>query len=141
MEGKRILVIDDDKVILKGFQILLESKGYQVSTAETGQAALEKVRDNFYNLALIDIKLPDMEGTALLREFHQLNPEMKKIIVTGFASRENAIESLNQGANGYLEKPVTPGRLLEFVADKLAEQDIEIRHYEDTVDDLLKSRK
>lgn len=141
MDKKRILVIEDDIVVLKGFKLLLQMKGYQVSTAETGKSALEMVRCNFYNLALIDIKLPDMEGITLLAEFRQLAPEMKKIIVTGYSSRENAIESLNFGANGYLEKPVTPGKLLEYIEKKLVEQEQEIEHYEETVTDLIRTRK
>jgi two-component system, NtrC family, response regulator len=141
MDKKRILVIEDDIVVLKGFKLLLQMKGYQVSTAETGKSALEMVRCDFYNLALIDIKLPDMEGITLLMEFRKLAPEMKKIIVTGYSSRENAIESLNLGANGYLEKPVTPGKLLEYIEKKLAEQEQEIKHYEETVTDLIRTRK
>lgn len=135
------MIIDDDKVILNSFKLLLETKGYLIETAETGSEALEKVRGKYFNLALIDIKLPDMDGTALLSEFRELNPEMKKIIITGFSTRENAIESLNLGANAYLEKPVTPGKLLEFVAKKLAEQEYEIKYHEDTVSSLLRSRK
>ncbi|MCK9565458.1 MAG: response regulator [Methanothrix sp.] len=119
----------------------MERKGYLTDTAETGGEAIEKVRSKYFNLALIDIRLPDMDGTALLPEFRELNPEMKKIIITGFSTRENAIESLNQGANAYLEKPVTPGKLLEFVAKKLAEQEYEIKYHEDTVNKLLQSRK
>lgn len=141
MDRKRILIIDDDLVILKGFQLLLETKGYQVSTAETGRDALEMTHSKFFNLALIEIQLPDLDGTALLAEFQQLAPEMKKIIVTGFSSRENAIECLNLGADGYLEKPVTPGRLLRFVQDKLAEQEHEIERYERTVNDLIRMQR
>lgn len=132
--------MDDDKTILEGFKDLLETKKYKISTAKNGREALEKVRNNFYNLAQLDIKLPDMEGTDLLLEFSQLNPEMKTIIVTGYSTRENAINSLNLGADGYLEKPVTPGKLLEIVADKLSEQETENRLYEDTMDELLRSR-
>jgi two-component system NtrC family response regulator len=137
METKFILIVDDDKTILEGFKVLLEMKKYKISTAEDGQKALEKVRNNFYNLVLLDIKLPDMEGTDLLLEFRQLNPKMKTIIVTGYSTRENAINSLNLGADGYLEKPVTPGKLLEIVADKLSEQETENVLYEDTVNELL----
>jgi DNA-binding NtrC family response regulator len=135
------LIIDDDRVILDGFRLLLERKGYLTDTAETGSEAIEKVRSKFFNMALIDIKLPDMDGTALLSEFRELNPEMKKIIITGYSTRENAIESLNLGADAYLEKPVTPGKLLEFVAKKLAEQEYEIKYHEDTVNNLLHTRK
>ena len=140
MDTKFILIVDDDKAILEGFKVLLETKKYKISTAENGREALEKVLNNFYNLVLLDIKLPDMEGTDLLLEFRQLNPKMKTIIVTGYSTREYAINSLNLGADGYLEKPVTPGKLLEIVADKLSEQETENRLYEDTVNELLRSR-
>ena len=79
-----------------------------------------------------------MEGTGLLQEFRQLNPQIKLIIITGYSTRENAIESLNLGADGYLEKPLTPNKLLAVVADKLAEQETENELYENTVNDLLK---
>jgi DNA-binding NtrC family response regulator len=129
MAAKHILITDDDKVIVEGFKALLELKGYKVSTAENGREALEEARKNFFNLALIDIKLPDMEGTGLLQEFRQLNPQIKLIIITGYSTRENAIESLNLGADGYLEKPLTPNKLLAVVADKLAEQETENELY------------
>jgi DNA-binding NtrC family response regulator len=122
MDKKFILIVDDDKGILKSFSTILGLKGYRVSTAESGKEAIEKYQANYYNLALIDIKLPDLDGTELIREFHQINPSTKKIIVTGYATLENAIKSLNWGADGYLEKPVLPGELLSFVADKLMEQ-------------------
>jgi YesN/AraC family two-component response regulator len=139
MDTKFILIVDDDKTILEGFKVLLETKKYKISTAENGREALEKVRNNFYNLALLDIKLPDMEGTDLISEFRQIKPEIKIIVVTGYSTRENAINSLNLGADGYLEKPVTPGKLLGIVADKLHEQETQNRLYEDTVNELLGS--
>ena len=139
MDTKFILIVDDDKTILEGFKVLLETKKYKISTAENGREALEKVRNNFYNLALLDLKLPDMEGTDLISEFRQIKPEIKIIVVTGYSTRENAINSLNLGADGYLEKPVTPGKLLGIVADKLHEQETQNRLYEDTVNELLGS--
>jgi DNA-binding response OmpR family regulator len=135
------LIIDDDRGILDSFKLILERKGYLTDTAETGSEAIEKVNSNYFDLALIDLGLPDMDGTVLLSEFRQLNPEMKKIIITGFSTRENAILCLNLGADAYLEKPVTPGKLLEFVAAKLAELEYEIQYHEDTVNKLLQSRK
>ena len=141
MELKRILIIDDDKNVLDGFKMILERKGYQTDTAQTGSDAIEKVGSSYFNLAIIDIGLPDMDGTDLLSEFRQLNPEMKKIVITGLSTRENAILCLNLGADAYLEKPVTPGKLLEFVAAKLAEQEYEIAYHEDTVNRLLQSRR
>lgn len=86
MDTKFILIVDDDKTILEGFKAVLEMKGYKVSLAENGKEAIEKVRNNFFNLALIDIKLPDMEGTELLPEFRQINRWIKTIIVTGYST-------------------------------------------------------
>ncbi len=139
--NKHILVVDDDEAVLKSFKALLEMKGYRVSTAENGQEAVKKACNNFYNLALIDIKLPDAEGTEVLREFSQINKQMKKIMVTGYASLDNSVESLNLGADGYLMKPVSPGRLLEFVEDKLLEQEREIQQLEEIVEEMLAAKK
>lgn len=139
--NKHILVVDDDVAVLKSFKALLELRGYRVSTAKSGQEAVKKACNNFYNLALIDIKLPDVEGTEVLWEFSQINKHMKKIMVTGYASLDNSVESLNLGADGYLMKPVSPGRLLEFVEDKLAEQEREIQHLEEIVGELLQAQK
>lgn len=141
MDKKFILVVDDDKGILKSFSAILELKGYRVSTAESGQEAIEKYQANYYNLALIDIKLPDLEGTELIKQFNLINPGTKKIMVTGYATLENAIKSLNWGADGYLQKPVPPTKLLSFVADKLMEQEVENDTIEDVVIDLLRAKK
>lgn len=141
MDNKYILIIDDEKAILSGFKAILEMTGYRISTAQDGGEAIDLACEHFFNLAIIDIKLPDMEGTELLREFQNINPQMKKIIVTGYACLENAIESINLGADGYLVKPVMPGKLLEVVAEKLSEQEMENEQHEEIVRDLLDARK
>jgi DNA-binding NtrC family response regulator len=140
MEKKSILIIDDDEAILKSLKSILEMKGFRVATAENGREALEKVCSDFFNLALIDIRLPDIDGTSLLQEFQQLVPMMRKVMITGYSTEENATDSLNLGADGYLRKPVMPGRLLKFLSDKLAEQESENMMYEDIVNDLIRTR-
>ena len=67
MKKKKILIVDDDKDLLKTLTGILETEGYEVNTAETGKDAIDKCKDQFYNLALLDIKLPDIEGTELLK--------------------------------------------------------------------------
>lgn len=140
MDKKCILIIDDDIAILTSLKSLLEMNGFRVDTAKNGREAMARVSNNFYNLALIDIRLPDMEGTELLLAFQQLGLKMKKIVITGYSTEEYAIDSLNLGADGYLKKPVMPGKLLDFVANKLAEQEAEDTLYEDTVNYLLRVR-
>ena len=117
----RILIVDDDTTILRSIAQILEAEGYTVDTAESGCEAVEKSKKERYDLALLDIRLPDMKGTRLLRDMEMGTPRMKTILITGYATLENAIESLNLGANGYLEKPVDPERLLNVIRKKLKE--------------------
>jgi DNA-binding NtrC family response regulator len=120
---KRILVVDDDLGILDSTREILEIDGYEVETASTAGEGLRKIESSFFNMALFDIKLPDMEGTELLERAHKLRPGMKKIMVTGYASLENSVHSLNAGADAYILKPVDPDMLLAKVKEKLDEQD------------------
>ncbi|HWQ64946.1 MAG TPA: response regulator [Methanospirillum sp.] len=122
---KRILVVDDDLGILDSTRQILEIDGYEVETASTGGEGLKKIESTFFNLALFDIKLPDMEGTELLEKSHKIRPTMKKIMVTGYASLENSVISLNAGADAYILKPVDPDMLLAKVKEKLVEQERE----------------
>jgi DNA-binding NtrC family response regulator len=120
---KRILVVDDDTGILESTKQILEVDGYEVETASTAGEGLKKIETEFYNLVLLDIKLPDMEGTKLLELAHKLRPRMKKIMVTGYASLENTVISLNEGADAFILKPVDPDMLLAKIKEKLDEQD------------------
>ncbi len=140
METKRILIVDDDKYILKTFKAILELRGYRIHIAESGQEALEMFGKNFYNLALLDIKLPDMEGTELLAKMHKLKPQIMKIMVTGYASLDNAVLSLNSGADAYIMKPVMPEKLIEVIEEKLREQEAVEMHCEEKLTKWLEDR-
>ncbi|MBS7623093.1 response regulator [Candidatus Bathyarchaeota archaeon] len=122
IEKKRILVVDDDPDILSSLKSILEFKGYMVDTAVNGREAIEKSKSEYYNLALLDIKLPDMEGTDLLTKIHRTTPKMMKVMLTGYPSLENAVKSLNLGADAYIMKPVKPEVLLKTIEEKLREQ-------------------
>lgn len=118
----KILVVDDDVDILQSLKEILETKGYEVEVAESAQKGLEWARKKFFNLAIIDIKLPDMEGTELLAKIHKEKPQMMKVMLTGYPSLDNAVQALNLGADAYLMKPVNPEELLRVVEEKLKEQ-------------------
>src|SRR5215467_6905456 len=117
-----ILLVDDDKAILASFRDILESRGYEVDTAQTGREAVDKSIAKVYNLAIIDMKLPDMEGTELLARFHSSHPRPKKIVVTGYPTMENAVLSVNLHADAYLVKPVQPDEFLRVVDEKIREK-------------------
>jgi len=140
VEKKSILIVDDDKTILKSLKDILQLEGYIVDTAENGRGAIEKSEAQFYNLALLDIKLPDMEGTKLLTKMHRTTPQMMKIMVTGHASLENAVESLNLGADAYIMKPVNPENLLKVVEEKLKEQEEAEKMTQEKVTEWIETR-
>jgi DNA-binding NtrC family response regulator len=119
---KSILIVDDDEAILKVFKEILEFEHYVVDTAKTGREALEKSEKSIYDLALLDIRLPDIEGIDLLRKLHKSRPRMMKIMVTGYPTLENAIKSVNLGADAYLVKPVQPHEMVQVVQEKIQEQ-------------------
>lgn len=136
----RILVVDDDENIRTVFKMNLEDRGYEVDLAANGQEALDKASKGFYNIALIDIKLPDMEGTALLNTFNEKLPKMKKIIVTGFPTLENAMKAVNEGADGYILKPVKMEVLIETVEEHLSKQREEEKYNERKVEEFIEAR-
>jgi len=124
-EKKRILVVDDDKSILASAKAILMNEGYIVDTAETGREAIEKSNIHFYDLALLDIRLPDMEGTKLLTKMRMGKPRMRTIMITGHPSLETTVESLDLGADAYVIKPIDPRKLLKIVREKLWEHEVE----------------
>ena len=117
---KTVLLIDNEESIRKAFTGILEKAGYLVDTAETGQKALEKAQAKHYDVALIDIKLPDMEGTDLLLKLPKKS-EMVKIIITGFSTIEIGVKAADCGADDFLVKPVKPQELLNAIKERLAE--------------------
>jgi DNA-binding NtrC family response regulator len=122
MKKASILIVDDNEGILETLSAILEEKGYRADTAKNGREAIEKSKINFYNVALLDIRLPDIEGTKLLTKIEETSPRMVKIMITGYASLENAVEALNLGADAYIMKPVDPENLLKVINEKMKEQ-------------------
>jgi DNA-binding response OmpR family regulator len=115
-DKKRILVVDDDLNILKVFKSILEKEGYVVETADTGKEALKKIKKEKFDVWLIDVKLPDMEGTDLLKVS---DSEAIKIVVTGFSSDEVGRRAADYGADDFLVKPVRPEELIATVRERL----------------------
>ena len=141
MEAKRILIVDDDKDVLNSFRKILEREGFRVDTAETGGEAVEKSNANLYNLALLDIRLPDMEGTELLTKMRETTPKMVKIIITGYPSLQNAVEAVNKGADGYVTKPMlNVDEFLKAVKEHLKKQEEAKKYSEEKVVEYIKTR-
>jgi CheY-like chemotaxis protein/sugar-specific transcriptional regulator TrmB len=119
----KILIIDDEKAILDVLSGALTQEGFKTETAETAKEALTKARDEVFDVFLIDIKLPDITGVELIKHLQKMWPESIKIMMTGDPSVENAIDSLNKGANSFLIKPFEIADLLKTVRTNLAERE------------------
>jgi DNA-binding NtrC family response regulator len=139
-ERTRILIVDDDESIRKILSTILEEEGYVVDTAENGKEAIEKSTAKFYNLALIDVRLPDIEGVTLLAKLKETVPRMRKIIITGFPSIQNVIEAVNNEADGYMLKPFEICKILETIKEQLKKQQEEKEYNQKKVTEFIETR-
>jgi len=108
----KVLVVDDDETILKLIKMRLEVEGYGAVTASSAEAALELARAEMFDVALLDYKLADKNGIALMSDLFQLNPEMPAIILTAYGTIRGAVEAVKKGAYGYIAKPFDYDELL-----------------------------
>lgn len=118
----RILIVDDDESIRKVLTEILTEKGYHVEAVENGRKAILRTKHRFYNLALVDIRLPDIQGVELITKMHDTLPKMVKIIITGYPTLQNAIEALNRGADAYIIKPLDIEKTLKIIEEHLRKQ-------------------
>ena len=105
MQKQKILVVDDDPGVLAMLSQTLDRSGYDVQSAVDGSEALNKIRDNQFNLVITDVRLPKVNGLQLLDEIKQSTPQMPVIVITGYGSVQNAVEAMQVGASDYLLKP------------------------------------
>jgi two-component system nitrogen regulation response regulator GlnG len=122
MPKSSILVVDDDESIRKVVSEILTDEGYNVKSAATGKEATEKAEAKLFNIALIDIILPDTTGVDLLTKIKETKPKMRKIIITGYPSLQNAVEALNKGADAYIMKPLNMDKMLATIKEQLQKQ-------------------
>jgi K+-sensing histidine kinase KdpD len=120
--SESILVVDDDLDFLEIIKRILENKGFEVETTPSAGEAITRIKERFYNAAILDISLPDADGTELLSKLLEMHPDIIAIMLTGHSSVQNAIKSLNRGAFAYLEKPLDPENLLSVINRGLEKQ-------------------
>ncbi|MHB8110938.1 MAG: sigma-54-dependent transcriptional regulator [Syntrophorhabdaceae bacterium] len=145
-----ILIVDDDRNLLALMKMMLQSADYDVVTASDGEGALSAIRDIVFDLSVIDLKLPRMDGIALMHEIHQINPEMPVIILTAHSSVKSAVEAIRKGAFNYIEKPFDPDALIAQIEKAIENRRLhyEVKRLENILDErytfsgiIAKSRK
>jgi len=135
-----LLIVDDDAMILESLVSILEAEGYNVRAAGTGEEALKELEKSFFNVVLVDIKLPDMTGLDLLARVKETTPRVRKLVLTGFPDVSSAVETVNRKADAYLVKPYDPDSLLKLIEKNVMEQRDELRLTQERVLDYIKTR-
>jgi DNA-binding response OmpR family regulator len=120
-DAPRILVVDDDRDICRNLSDILTDLGYQVDSAHDGLSALELVRQRPYDVALLDLKMPGMDGLTLYRRIKEQRAGTVSLLVTGYASPATAAEALAAGAWRVVAKPVDFPELLDLVDEALGQ--------------------
>ena len=119
-----ILIVDDDPDFRENLSGILRDEGYVPVTAATGKEAMERVREDEFAVALIDLRLEDMSGLDVMKEIKECSPMTEGILVTGYASQNSAIDAVKLAAYSYVEKPFNVGQLLETVRTAIEKQKI-----------------
>ncbi|GBD98338.1 transcriptional regulatory protein ZraR [bacterium BMS3Abin07] len=124
MQKHNILIVDDEKNILKIASMTLKQSGYEVDTAMSSEEAIEKFNHNSFHLIISDLKLPGISGIGLLEYIKSREPDIPVIVITAFGTIENAVEAMKKGAFNYLAKPVNPDELLSLVKEALEKYEL-----------------
>jgi DNA-binding NtrC family response regulator len=119
---KKLLVIDDEPIILEGVRRILEPGSYHVETFASGLAALERIKQETFDLVITDLKMPGMSGLEVLKEIKESQPDLPVIFITGYTSVDGAVEVMKLGAVDYIAKPFTPEEMLSTVKRALEQR-------------------
>ncbi len=112
---KKMLIADDEKSVCENLGGFFKLRGFDVQTAYAGDEALDKIKAVFFHIILLDIKMPGLSGTEVLKEAIKLHPESKIIMVTGYHDEDNKKDCLQSGAYAYLDKPLDLAELCGIV--------------------------
>ncbi len=120
MKSFRVLVIDDESVICDACRLVLAEKGHAVDRCLTGKTGLLAIEHGTYDVILLDMKLPDIDGTEILENVRKKTPAPCVIVMTGYSTMSNALQAMKLGAADYLAKPFTDDELVEAIEKSCA---------------------
>ena len=119
MRDNSVLIVDDEAIVRESIKDWLKDAGYQVTTAESGEEALELIEHQDFSVVILDVRLPGKTGIRVLAEVKALKPQIKSIIITAYPSTELAAEAMKLGAVDYLIKPIAPDDLEKLIRETL----------------------
>ncbi len=135
---RSVLIVDDDEGLRDSLKDILEDEGYEVHCASSRAEASKIAKVTFPWVSVVDLKLPDGSGTALLTDLKRIKPDSVCMLMTAYADVDSAVMALEKGAFYYLRKPVKPAELVELV--DLAFETIRLKKEKEKAEDSLRSR-
>lgn len=136
----KILIVDDERKICEILKDILEGEGYSVDFVLNGYDALRKVQKNGFDLLLLDMKLPDIDGLTVLKRIKEINTEIGVIMISAFGTVSLAVEALKNGADDFIEKPLETDRILTIIKNYLEKTEFK-RQRNQLRDEMLKEYK
>ena len=132
MDKPKVLIVDDELIIRDSLTAWLEEDGYYVCTAEDGMKGLTIAKNEKFDIAVLDIKMPGMDGITLLKKLQEFNKELPIIMMTAHATVESAVQSMKEGAYDYIMKPFPPEKLSNVIKrvvenKRLAEENVRLK--------------
>ncbi|MFQ5632872.1 MAG: sigma-54-dependent transcriptional regulator, partial [bacterium] len=122
----KILIVDDDAHVRKSLKDILHYEGYQCIEAQDGKEALDKIKEDYFDLILLDLKLPRISGMEVLKQALALHPELQIVMISGRGSIQKAVEATKIGAYNFIEKPLEAGRVLLAISHALEKRSLKI---------------
>jgi len=119
VQALKVLVVDDEPTVIRSCRRILTEDGYRVDATESGQEGLNRSLAQDFNLVMADLRMPDLDGMELVRSLRSRRPQTAVIIITGYGTVPSAVEATKLGVSDYIEKPFTPERVREAVAQAL----------------------
>ena len=123
MKGSRILLVDDEVVFTDNMTKLLTNRGYRVTAVNSGDAAIRSLEEDSFDVIVLDLKMPGMDGITTLKEIKKLGLFTQTLILTGHGSIDSALEAVRQGAYDYLTKPCEIDELVAKIEEAWVEKD------------------
>ena len=119
-----VLVVDDNEDLLETFSRILKRRGFEVETAENGAAAVDRYKERAFDVTLMDIVMPKMNGLEAFRKIKEFDPEASVILMTAFSEEELIEMARSEGARRVINKPVNIDRLVELIKEAAAEETV-----------------
>jgi len=141
MAGERVLLVDDETDFVEALSARMETREVVVETATSGQAALEKMDAQRFDVVVLDLAMPGMDGIETLSAMRERDPDIQVILLTGRATLQKGVEAMKLGAMDFLEKPADINLLLERIQEAKAKSDERLEQKtEQVIQDILRTK-